>query len=88
MLLDEDRMQRRVKVLPIADARGLHRGERIEHRARSERHARLTQGAGEVDDVLRQRPAAGGLGFRKRAHFPAGDKLVRPCRPNSWPVSP
>ena len=63
MLLDEDSMERRVEVLAIADARGLDRGQRIEHRAGSERQAGFTQGAGEVDDVLRQEAGACGLGF-------------------------
>ncbi len=60
MLLDQDRMQRRIEVIAIAEARRLDRVERVEHGARAERHARLAQGAGEMDDVLRQRAAARG----------------------------
>ena len=80
-------MQRRVKVVSIADARGLDRGERVEHRARSERQAGLAQGAGEMDDVLRQdAAAAGGSASEARASsgitvnlasvFPAGFPLA------------
>ena len=69
MLLDEDSVQRGVKVLPIPDARRLDRRERIEHRARTQRDARLAQGAGEMDDVLRQDAAACRFGFENRAHF-------------------
>ena len=69
MLLHEDRMQRGVKVLSIAYARGLHRGQRIQDRARSQRHPGVAQGAGEVRDVLRQDAAARRLGFQNRAHF-------------------
>ena len=69
MLLDEDRVQRRVEVLAVAEARRLDRRERVEHRARPQRHARLAQGAGEMDDVLRQDAAACRFGFQNRAHF-------------------
>ena len=58
MLLDEDSVQRGVKVLSIADASRLDRRERIEHRARTQGDACLAQGTGEVDDVLRQDAAA------------------------------
>ena len=67
MLFDEDGVQRRIEVVAIAKPCRLDRGERVEHRARAERDARLTQRAGEVDDILRQRAAAGGLGFRSTA---------------------
>ena len=67
VLLDEDRVQGGVEVLPIAEARRLDRGERVEHRARSERHAGFAQRAGEVDDVFASAPAGSardrGLGF-------------------------
>ena len=82
MLLDEDRMQGRVKVVAIADARGLDRGEGVEHHARSQRYAGFAQGAGEVDDVLRQEAAArrAGFGMRRRQTvlgvFPAGLRWV------------
>ena len=74
MLLDEDRMQGRVKVVAVADARGLDRGEGVEHRARSERHAGFAQGAGEVDDVLREQAAALQARFRNASGqaVPAG----------------
>ena len=54
MLLDEDSVQRGVKVLSIPNSRGLDRRERIEHRARSERDPGFAQSAGEMGDVLRQ----------------------------------
>ena len=44
----------------VAEARRLDRGERVEHRARPERHAGLAQRAGEMDDVLRQSAAVSG----------------------------
>ena len=69
MFLDEDRVQRRVKVLSIPNARRLDRRERIEHRARPDRNASFTQSAGEVDDVLRQDAAACRFGLYQRAHF-------------------
>ena len=65
MLLDEDSMQGRVKVVSTADARGLDRRKCVEHRARSERQAGFAQGAGEMDDVLRQEAVARRLGFRE-----------------------
>ena len=82
MLLDEDRMQSRVKIVSVADARGLHRGEGVEHRARSQRYAGFAQGASEMNDVLRQQAAPLRLGFGNRrgqadpAGFPARLPLV------------
>ncbi len=58
MLLHKDSVQRGVKVLSIPDARRLDRRERIEHRARPEGNPGFTQGAGEMEDVLRQDAAA------------------------------
>ena len=74
MLLDEDRMQGRVKVVTVADARGFNRGEGVEHRARSKRYAGFAQGASEVNDVLREQASALRLGFGKRGGqaVPAG----------------
>ena len=69
MLLDEDRMQRRVEVLTIPNPCGLDRSQRVQDRARPKRHARLAQRTGEVDDVLRQDAAVRRLGFQNRAHF-------------------
>jgi hypothetical protein len=63
MLLDEDGVQRGVEVLFIPDARRADRGQRIKHRARPEGDPGLTQGAGEVDDVLRQDAPACRLGL-------------------------
>ena len=83
MLLDEDRMQGRVKVVSIADARGLDRGEGVEHRARSQRQAGFAQGAGEVDDVLRQQAAACGLGFGMRGRQTISFALSR----RRYPIS-
>ena len=78
MLLDEDRVQRRVEVFAIADARRLDRREGVEHRPRPERQAGFAQRAGEMDDVLRQQSATRRLGFGMRrgqslpGGFPAG----------------
>ena len=74
MLLHEDRVQRRVKVLAVADAGGLDRRQGVQHRARPQRHARVAQGAREMCDVLRQDAAACRLSFQKSRSF----GLVRP----------
>src|SRR5208337_50600 len=66
VLLDEDSVQGRIEVVAIAKTRRLDRGERVEHRPRAERHARLAQRAGEIDDVLRERAAAGEVGIGTR----------------------
>ena len=85
MLLDEDRMQGRVKVVTVADARGLDRGEGVEHRARSKRHAGFAQGASEVNDVLREQASALRLGFGNARSFkPSSFALSRGPR---YPVS-
>ena len=59
--LHEHRMQRPVEIVARADARDAHRLERIEHRARPDRHAGGAQRAREIEDVfgktaLRRRP--------------------------------
>jgi hypothetical protein len=69
MLLDKDRMQRRVKILTIPDARGLDRRQRVKHGPWPQGHARIAQSAGEVGDVLRQDAAAPTIGFQNRAHL-------------------
>ena len=58
VLLDEDGVQRGVEVAAIAETRRLDRGDRVEHGAGAERHARLAQRAGEIDDIPRERAAA------------------------------
>ena len=50
--LHEHRMQRPVEILARAEAGGLHRLERIEHRAGADRNAGGAQRAGEVDDIF------------------------------------
>ena len=50
--LHEHRVQRPVEILARADAGGLHRLERIEHRAGPDRNAGGAQRAREIDDVL------------------------------------
>ena len=50
--LHEHRVQRPVEILARADAGGLHRRERIEHRARPDRNAGRPQRTREIDDVL------------------------------------
>ncbi len=52
--LHEHRVQGPIKIIAGADAGGLDRFERIEHRARPDRNAGGAQRAGEVDDVLRE----------------------------------
>ncbi len=52
--LHEHGMQGPVKIIAGADARGLDRFERIEHRAGPDRNASGAQGTCEVDDVLRE----------------------------------
>jgi hypothetical protein len=64
--LHEYRVQRPIKIITSADAGSLHRFERIEHRAGSDRNAGSAQRAGEVDDVFGKAafgfssPASGG----------------------------
>jgi len=70
VLLDEDGVQCRVEIAAIAETRRLHRGDRVEHRAGAERHARLAQRAGEIDDVLHERATAGGPRFGLDVHHP------------------
>ena len=50
--LHKHRVQRPVEILARADAGGLDRFERVEHRARADRDAGRTQRTGEVDDVF------------------------------------
>ena len=79
MLFDEDRMQRR-GTLTIPTARRLDGGQRIQHRAGPQPHAGLAQGAGEVDDVLRQDAAACRLGFQIALISLASTSLPAPAR--------
>ena len=67
-LLDEHRMQRRVEIFAVAEARGFDRGERVEHRAGAKRHARFAQRPAEMDNVLGERSPAGGIGFGESRH--------------------
>ena len=50
--LHEHRVQRPVEIVAVADARDAHRFERVEHRARPDRHAGGAQRAREVEDVF------------------------------------
>ena len=69
-LFDKHRLQGRVKITFIADLRRLHRRQSIQNRAGPDRHSRLTQGAGEIGDVLRQPPGAIAFKFRaSETHF-------------------
>src|SRR5690606_37997244 len=55
--VDEDRMQRPVKILPAADARRLDGGEGLDHPAGTHRQAGAAQRAGEMQDILRKSAA-------------------------------
>ena len=68
MLLDEHRVQRGAEVTPIAEAHSLDRGERVQHRARAERHAGLAKRAGEMDDIFGERAAADRRRFGSVVH--------------------
>ena len=52
--LYEHRMQRPVEIVPRADPGCFDRGQRIEHRAGTDRNAGRAQCAGEVNDVFRE----------------------------------
>ena len=54
VLLDEHRMQRGTEILARTDARGFDRADRVDDAARSDGQARLTQRAGEMQNVLRE----------------------------------
>ena len=75
--LHEHRVQGPIKIIAGADARGLHRFERIEHGAGADRNAGGAQGTREIDDILseaaRLLPLPGGerdgvRGFRPIGH--------------------
>ena len=50
--LHEDRMQRPVKIVTVADTRDANGFERLEHRARPDRNAGGSERAREVEDVI------------------------------------
>ena len=70
VLLDEDRVQRRVEIGAVADPRRLDRLQRVEHAAGADRQARLAQGAREIEDVLGE---PSGAARRLRDRFVVAD---------------
>src|SRR5579872_1563001 len=59
VLLDKDRMKRRIEIRAIADASRLYRRQSVEYGARAYRKARLAQSAREIENVLGQLAGAG-----------------------------
>ena len=80
--LDEHRMQRPVEILAGADAGGLHRFQRIEHRARPDRNAGRAQRAGEIHDVFGEAAVALCHSRSHRRRRESGTSLDSRCRGN------
>ena len=82
MLLHEYRVQSRIEISAVAEARRLHRRKGVEHAARPDRQTRRAQGSGEIQDVVGELAGAGSRGRRPDAGFltPAIIHVLRPPR--------